>query len=112
MPSHRFATFGDLDSAAELIDDSVAAVLLEPIQSMAGVRTGLPEFYRGLRRICDTWGALLVYDEIQTGMGRTGEFFFAPRFDVESICEASASRASSAVPSPRGFGSRRIHHLL
>ena len=51
--------------------------MLEPIQSMAGVRTAAPEFFRALRDLCDERGIVLIYDEVQTGVGRTGEWFFA-----------------------------------
>jgi acetylornithine/succinyldiaminopimelate/putrescine aminotransferase len=51
--------------------------MLEPIQSMAGVRTAAPEFFSELRRLCDERGIVLIYDEVQTGVGRTGEWFFA-----------------------------------
>jgi len=55
----------------------VAAVMLEPIQSMAGVRSAEPGFHRALRELCDSQGIILIYDEVQTGLGRTGEWFFA-----------------------------------
>ncbi len=77
VPGHLFAEFGDLASVEALADETVAAVMLEPIQSMAGVRAAAPEFYRGLRELCDARGILLIYDEVQTGVGRTGEWFFA-----------------------------------
>ncbi|HVF45438.1 MAG TPA: aminotransferase class III-fold pyridoxal phosphate-dependent enzyme, partial [Pyrinomonadaceae bacterium] len=51
--------------------------MLEPIQSMAGVSVAPPEFYRELRRLCDERGMLLIFDEVQTGVGRTGSWFFA-----------------------------------
>jgi acetylornithine aminotransferase/acetylornithine/N-succinyldiaminopimelate aminotransferase len=51
--------------------------MLEPIQSMAGVRTAAPEFFRALRDLCDERGIVLIYDEVQTGVGRIGEWFFA-----------------------------------
>ena len=51
--------------------------MLEPIQSMAGVRMATPDFYRALRSLCDERGIVLIYDEVQTGVGRTGEWFFA-----------------------------------
>lgn len=77
VPGHVQAEFGDLDSVRNVADETVAAVMLEPIQSMAGVRTAEPDFFRGLRDICDERGILLIYDEIQTGVGRTGEWFLA-----------------------------------
>ena len=77
VPGHLAAEFGDLDSVRALADESVAAIMLEPIQSMAGVRMAGPEFYLGLRQLCDERGIILIYDEVQTGVGRTGEWFFA-----------------------------------
>src|SRR5919199_1797543 len=77
VPGHLCAEFGRVESVAALADETVAAVMLEPIQSMAGVRQAPPEFYRALRRLCDERGMLLVYDEVQTGVGRTGSWFFA-----------------------------------
>jgi acetylornithine/N-succinyldiaminopimelate aminotransferase len=77
VPGHLQAEFGDIESVRAMVDDSVAAVMLEPIQSMAGVRMAQPEFYRALRELCDERGVALIYDEVQTGVGRTGEWFFA-----------------------------------
>src|SRR5438874_11160657 len=77
VPGHLQAEFGDIDSVRAVADDSVAAIMLEPIQSMAGVKIAPPEFYRALRELCDELGIVLIYDEVQTGVGRTGEWFFA-----------------------------------
>jgi acetylornithine aminotransferase/acetylornithine/N-succinyldiaminopimelate aminotransferase len=77
VPGHIKAEFGDIDSVAALADDSVAAIMLEPIQSMAGVKMAAPSFYRALRELCDERGIVLIYDEVQTGIGRTGDWFFA-----------------------------------
>jgi acetylornithine/N-succinyldiaminopimelate aminotransferase len=77
VPGHLAAEFGDIESVRALVDDTVAAVMLEPIQSMAGVRMASPEFYRSLRELCDDSGVVLIYDEVQTGVGRTGDWFFA-----------------------------------
>jgi acetylornithine aminotransferase/acetylornithine/N-succinyldiaminopimelate aminotransferase len=77
VPGHLAAEFGDIESVRAAADDSVAAIMLEPIQSMAGVRTAAPEFFRALRDLCDERGIILIYDEVQTGIGRTGEWFFA-----------------------------------
>ena len=77
VPGHLCAEFGSIESVAALADGAVAAVMLEPIQSMAGVRQAAPEFYRELRSLCDERGMLLIYDEVQTGVGRTGDWFFA-----------------------------------
>jgi acetylornithine/N-succinyldiaminopimelate aminotransferase len=77
VPGHFEAEFGDFDSVRRLADESVAAIILEPIQSMAGVRTAQPDFYKQLRELCDERGIVLIYDEVQTGVGRTGDWFFA-----------------------------------
>ncbi len=77
VPGHLEAEFGNIESVRALADDTVAAIMLEPIQSMAGVRMAEPEFYRSLRTLCDERGIVLIYDEVQTGVGRTGEWFFA-----------------------------------
>src|SRR5713101_5909668 len=77
VPGHLQAEFGDIESVRQLADESVAAIMLEPIQSMAGVRMAGTEFYRALHELCDERGIVLIYDEVQTGVGRTGEWFFA-----------------------------------
>ena len=77
VPGHLFAEFGDIEAVEKLADESVAAIMLEPIQSMAGVRMAASAFYQALRELCDERGMLLIYDEVQTGVGRTGEWFFA-----------------------------------
>ncbi len=77
VPGHLQAEFGDIESVRSLADESVAAIMLEPIQSMAGVRAAGPAFHRSLRELCDERGIALIYDEVQTGIGRTGEWFFA-----------------------------------
>ena len=77
VPGHLEAEFGNVESVRALADDTVAAIMLEPIQSMAGVRMAGPEFYIALRTLCDERGIVLIYDEVQTGVGRTGHWFFA-----------------------------------
>jgi acetylornithine aminotransferase/acetylornithine/N-succinyldiaminopimelate aminotransferase len=77
VPGHLQAEFGEIDSVRAVADESVAAIMLEPIQSMAGVRTAAPSFYRALHELGDERGIVLIYDEVQTGIGRTGDWFFA-----------------------------------
>ncbi|HXG83508.1 MAG TPA: aminotransferase class III-fold pyridoxal phosphate-dependent enzyme [Pyrinomonadaceae bacterium] len=76
VPGHICAEFGKLETVRALADETVAAIFLEPIQSMAGVREAAPEFFVGLREICDQRGICLLFDEVQTGVGRTGNWFF------------------------------------
>jgi acetylornithine/succinyldiaminopimelate/putrescine aminotransferase len=98
LEGHVYAEFGNIKSVERLIDEDTAAVLLEPIQSMGGVRMAQPEFYRALRELCDQADAMLIYDEVQTGMGRTGEFFFAGRFEVVPDMVSLAKGIASGVP--------------
>src|SRR5256714_1412813 len=77
VPGHLQAEFGNIESVQAVADDSVAGIMLEPIQSMAGVKMAGPLFYRELRELCDKRGFILIYDEVQTGVGRTGDWFFA-----------------------------------
>jgi acetylornithine aminotransferase/acetylornithine/N-succinyldiaminopimelate aminotransferase len=77
VPGHLRAEFGDIETVRAVADESVAAIMLEPIQSMAGVREADAEFYMSLREMADERGIILIYDEVQTGIGRTGEWFFA-----------------------------------
>ena len=77
VPGHLEAEFGNIESVRALADKAVAAIMLEPIQSMAGVRTADSEFYLALRELCDERQIVLIYDEVQTGVGRTGEWFFS-----------------------------------
>ncbi|MFL9827579.1 aspartate aminotransferase family protein [Rhodoplanes sp. SY1] len=67
--------YGDLDAVKAAIGPQTAAILVEAVQGEGGVRVGTPQFLRGLREICDQNGLLLVFDEVQTGMGRTGPLF-------------------------------------
>jgi acetylornithine/succinyldiaminopimelate/putrescine aminotransferase len=101
VPGHLEAEFGNIDAVRQLADESVAAIMLEPIQSMAGVRMAGPEFYRGLRELCDERGIVLIYDEVQTGVGRTGEWFFSgahPGDDVVPDIITLAKALGSGVP--------------
>ena len=98
LEAHSHAPFDDLDALTRMLSSDVAAIILEPIQSMGGVRIGPPEYYKALREICDEAGAMLIYDEVQTGMGRTGEFFFAGRFDVVPDMITLAKGIASGVP--------------
>ena len=96
---HTILPFGALEPVRQrLAKGDVAAVFLEPIQSLAGVRMAEPEFYMGLRRVCDEFGALLIYDELQTGMGRTGQMNFAPLFGVVPDMITLGKGMASGVP--------------
>ena len=109
---------GDLDAVKRAIGPHTAGILIEPIQGEGGVRSAPPAFYRALRELCDDNGLLLVFDEVQTGMGRTGDLFAHRRFgvtpDVMSLakalgggfpigaCLATAEAAAGMTPGSHG----------
>jgi len=74
-PGFDIVPFGDLEAAAKAIGPSTAAIMVEPVQGEGGVRVGSNQFLQGLRKLCDDHGLLLVLDEVQCGMGRTGKLF-------------------------------------
>ncbi|HEV7699037.1 MAG TPA: aminotransferase class III-fold pyridoxal phosphate-dependent enzyme [Pyrinomonadaceae bacterium] len=95
VPGHVSAEFGNLESVRAVIDDSTAAVMLEPVQSMAGVREADSAFFMGLRQICSERGAILIFDEVQTGVGRTGNWFFAGSDNAAGVVPDIISLAKS-----------------
>jgi len=74
--------FGDLEAVKRIIGPQTAAILIEPIMGEGGVRVVPPEFLRALRKLCDEHGLMLVFDEVQSGMGRSGELFAHQRYGV------------------------------
>lgn len=75
VPGFSYVPFNDLDAVREAIDGQTAAVILEPVQGEGGINLPAPGYLEGLRAICDEAGALLILDEVQSGMGRTGAWF-------------------------------------
>jgi acetylornithine/N-succinyldiaminopimelate aminotransferase len=101
-----YAPFNDLDAVREKVDSETCAILVEPIQGEGGVRIPDPEFLQGLRKLADEQGILLIFDEVQTGCGRTGEWFAYQHFGVtpdimtlaKSLCGGIAGGALLAHP--------------
>ena len=79
--------FGELPE----LSAAVAAVILEPIQSMAGVKTAPPEYFQELRALCSKHGVLMIFDEVQTGIGRTGNMYFGEEPDLITLAKGIAS---------------------
>ncbi|MDY6823785.1 MAG: aminotransferase class III-fold pyridoxal phosphate-dependent enzyme [Thermodesulfobacteriota bacterium] len=75
MPGFRFALFGDLKAIRQMVSERTAAIILEPIQGEGGIHVATDEYLRGLREICNQYGIMLIFDEIQTGFGRTGRLW-------------------------------------
>jgi len=79
----QYAALGDLEATKKLIDDETCAIMVEPIQGEGGVRIPPAGFLQGLRKLCDENGLLLIFDEVQTGCGRTGHWFAYQHFGVQ-----------------------------
>ncbi len=94
----QFVPFGDLDAARHAVDDSVAAVILEPIQSIAGMVEADPAYYRALRDLARDQGCMLIFDEVQTGVGRTGTFSVSEQYGMRPDIITLAKSLGSGVP--------------
>ena len=109
---------GDLDAVRKAIGPQTAGILIEPLQGEGGVRAAPPSFYKALRQLCDDNGLVLIFDEVQTGMGRTGELFAYKRLGVApdvmplakalgggfpiGACLATADAAAGMTPGSHG----------
>lgn len=95
----RHVAWDDLDALDAALDASVvAAVLLEPVQGEGGVNAATPAYFQGVRRLCDERGCLLIVDEVQTGLGRTGEWFGFQHLGVEPDVVTMAKALGNGVP--------------
>jgi acetylornithine/N-succinyldiaminopimelate aminotransferase len=108
LPGVEFAPFGEIEPLAGMMSEQVAAVILEPVQSIAGVRMADASYYRGLRELCDRWGALLVFDEIQTGLGRTGKLWVGQHWGVTPDIITLAKGIAGGVPMGATLVSSRV----
>ena len=94
----RQVSFDDLDALAAAMDDRVAAVLLEPVQGEGGVNPASSEYLHGVRELCDEREALLILDEVQTGLGRTGRWFGFEHSGVRPDVVTMAKALGNGVP--------------
>ena len=94
----RHVAWNDLEALEAAIDPSIAAILLEPIQGEGGVNPATAQYFEGVRRLCDERGLLMIVDEIQTGLGRTGEWFGFQHFGVEPDVVTMAKALGNGMP--------------
>ncbi len=98
MPGVRFAAFNDLASAAAAMGDDVCALIVEPIQGEGGVHPATPEFLAGLRQLCRQHDALLIFDEVQCGLGRSGALWAYQTYDVTPDMLTAAKPLAGGLP--------------
>lgn len=98
MEKFRYAEMNDLESVKKLVSDKTIAILLEPIQGEGGVTVATQEFLQGLRKLCDEKDMLLILDEVQTGMGRTGKMFAYQHYNLEPDIMTLAKALGGGAP--------------
>jgi acetylornithine/N-succinyldiaminopimelate aminotransferase len=98
LPGVDFADFNDLASVEAALTDETCAILVEPLQAEGGINLGTQEFLEGLRRLCDERSMLLVFDEIQVGMGRTGSLWAYEQYGVEPDIMTLAKALGGGLP--------------
>ncbi len=98
VPGFKYAPFNDLEAFASLVGDHTCAILVEPVQGEGGVHVGTEEFIQGLRELCDEKTLVLIFDEVQCGMGRTGKFLAAEHYGVQSDITTLAKGLGGGVP--------------
>lgn len=113
MEHFRQVDFGDVDQLAAALDDTVAAVLLEPVQAEAGVIVPPPGYLQEVRRLCTEAGALLILDEMQTAFGRCGTFFAHEQFGItpDMVCVGKAF-GGGVLPLSAVLGTERVWEVL
>ncbi len=98
IPGVRFAEFNNLDSVEALINENTCAVIMEPIQGEGGIYPADESFIKGVRELCDRYGLLLIFDEIQCGMGRSGAMFAWQKYGVKPDVMTVAKALGNGVP--------------
>lgn len=98
MPGVKFAEYNNLESVKELVTDKTCAVIMETVQGEGGIYPADPAFIEGVRRLCDEKDILLILDEIQCGMGRTGEMFAWQNYGVKPDIMTCAKALGCGVP--------------
>jgi aminotransferase, acetylornithine/succinylornithine family len=108
MPGVKFAEYNNLESVKELVTDKTCAVIMETVQGEGGIYPADPAFIEGVRRLCDEKDILLILDEIQCGMGRTGEMFAWQNYGVKPDIMACAKALGCGVPVGAFFLTQRV----
>lgn len=108
MPGVKFAEYNNLESVKELVTDKTCAVIMETVQGEGGIYPADPAFIEGVRKLCDEKDILLILDEIQCGMGRTGEMFAWQNYGVKPDIMTCAKALGCGVPVGAFFLTQRV----
>ena len=111
IPGNRLLGFGNFNDL-KYISEKTAAVIIEPVQGEGGVRTAPKEYFQMLRQVCDEFGVLLIFDEIQCGFGRTGKFWAMNHYDVSPDILLCAKGMGGGMPIGAFISSKKIMHSL
>ena len=98
VPGVSFAEYNNLDSVKALVTDKTCAIILEPLQGEGGINLATEEFMKGIRELCDEEGILMICDEVQCGMGRTGEMFCWQGYGIKPDIMTMAKAIGSGIP--------------
>jgi acetylornithine/N-succinyldiaminopimelate aminotransferase len=98
LPGFKFAPFNDLPGLERAMDDSVCAVILEPIQGEGGIICPDPDYLKGVKGLCQARGAILIFDEVQVGMGRTGKLFAHEHYGISPDIMTLAKALGNGLP--------------
>jgi predicted acetylornithine/succinylornithine family transaminase len=112
MPGVTFAAFNDLDSAQAAINHDTCAVIVEPVQGEGGVNPATAGFLAGLRALCDEYGALLIFDEVQCGLGRTGYLWAHEAYGVRPDIMTLAKPLAGGLPIGATLVTQRVADRL
>jgi predicted acetylornithine/succinylornithine family transaminase len=110
LPGIKFATFNNIESVKGLINDKTAAVLIEPIQCEGGIQPADPKFMKQLRDLTHEKGILLILDEVQTGLGRTGKMWAYEHYGIEPDMMVSAKALGGGLPMGALFVTNQVGH--
>lgn len=108
IPNIKFAQFGNIESVKKIITNNTAAIILEPIQSIAGINEAAADFYIQLKQLCKEKDIILIFDEVQTGLGRTGKMFYGGHYKISPDIITLAKGIAGGLPAGAVLVSKKI----
>ncbi|MBN1318005.1 MAG: aspartate aminotransferase family protein [Anaerolineales bacterium] len=112
VPGVKFAPFNDLEAVKKIVDEKTCAVIVEPVQGEGGVHPTMPDFLEGLRQLCDQNNALLIFDEIQCGLGRTGYLWAHQAYGVTPDIMTLAKPLAGGLPIAVTMVTERVAEVM